>query len=275
MGNALTAVTTGDILSYYNPAVVPFAEYKSIGATFGILSLDRRFNLIDFTTPLAPSAGLSVGIINSGVGNIDGRDSDGYPTEELSTSENQFFLSFSNRFPAGFSVGISIKMYYHKLYDEVTTTTVGIDAGALVPLGDELTVGVSVRDINSSYKWNTSNIYGQQGRTTSDKFPLLYTIGLAYNLPGDLGLAAVDVEASNHKTLAVRTGVELPVVPELTLRAGIDRVDLKDEGNGVRPAFGFTARKELATWTPALTYAFVLEPFASSGMHIITLSVKF
>jgi hypothetical protein len=90
---------------------------------------------------------------------------------------------------------------------------------------------------------------------------------------GTLGLGLS--QASIFRTLIMRAGAELALVPELTVRAGVDRVDVKDDGNGVKPTFGFTARKAMGSWTPALTYAFLIEPFAPNGMHVISLAVLF
>ncbi len=273
LGNAMTAVSSGDVVGYYNPAALPFAPERNVAATFGILSLDRRLNFLSFTQPLRPSAGLAFGIINSGVSDIDGRDSDGEPTGMLNTSENQIFLAFANQFKGGLSIGINIKLYYHRLYTDVTSTTVGVDFGAMLKLTDALTIGACVRDVNSQYKWDTSELYGQSGNTTNDKFPLLYSFGASYNLPDSIGLLAADVEASNQSTLIVRAGIEAPLLPELTLRAGIDRMDIRDKGNGVKPSFGFTVRKGMGDWIPALSYVYVIEPFSSSGIHLISLSV--
>jgi hypothetical protein len=276
MGNALTAVTAGDIVGYYNPALLSWAEYRSVSASFGLLSLDRRLNFLSYTQSLRPSAGISAGIINAGVSEIDGRDSDGEPTGLLRTSENEVFLSFSNRFKSGFSLGLTLKLFYYHLYTDVSTTTVGIDLGLLVPIGDFLTIGATARDLNSKYQWNTSELYGsQRGTSKAAPFPQLYTIGAAYKMPDSLGLVAVDVEATNKKTLMLRFGVEVPLIPEITVRAGMDRIDLKEKGNGVKPTFGFTARKNIDGWTPAFNYALVVEPFAPSPTHIISLSVIF
>jgi hypothetical protein len=275
LGNALTAVTTGDIVGYYNPALLSWATNRNASASFGVLSLDRRLNFLSYTQPLRPSAGLSAGIINAGVSNIDGRDADGTPTGPLKTSENEVFLSFSNRFKSGFSLGITIKLLYYQLYTDVSTTTVGIDFGLLVPISDVLTIGATARDLNSKYRWDTSSIYGQQGSSRTADFPQLYTVGAAYRLPDSLGLVAVDIEGSNKKTLMARFGIEISLIPEISVRAGLDRIDLKEKGNGVKPAFGFTAKKNIDDWTPSLNYALVLEPFSPSPTHIISLSVVF
>src|SRR5512141_2803546 len=111
MGNALSAVTTGAISTYYNPALSAFSEERTGAATFGILSLDRYVNFLSYTQSLPPHAGLSVGIINAGVRNIDGRDNDGYHTDDYSTMENQFDLSFSNRVDERVALGVTVKMY--------------------------------------------------------------------------------------------------------------------------------------------------------------------
>lgn len=289
MGNALTAVTGGDAIGYYNPAALPFAEYRHAAASFGILAFDRRLNFLSYTQPLGHEpavdastekrqfnkAGLSIGIINSGITDIDGRDSDGEPTGPLQTSENQVLLSFGTQLRNGLAIGISVKYLYHHLYTDVNSSTFGIDIGTLLPIGERVTVGATVRDIVSKYSWNTNTIYGQNGTQIDDKFPRLYTFGGAYKLPDSLGVAAIDLEFSSRSTFVLRAGVEVPVLPEVAVRAGIDRVDIKEKGNGVRPSFGFSARKNFDKWTPAVNYAFILEPFATSGMHMISLSVIF
>jgi hypothetical protein len=42
MGNAMAAVTGGDVVAYYNPALLPSVDYRHASASFGILSLDRH-----------------------------------------------------------------------------------------------------------------------------------------------------------------------------------------------------------------------------------------
>lgn len=274
MGNALTAVATGDLVGYYNPAALPHAAGQTIGASFGILALDRRLNFLHYTRPLHPTAGISFGIINAGVSAIDGRDGDGEATGDLQTSENMAFLGFANRFKGGFSLGINVKMFYHRLYTDVSTLNVGFDFGLLVPVADNLTVGATVRDVNSQYRWDTSELYGQSGNSTRDRFPLLYSAGAAFRLPDSLGLLAADLVVSNQQTLTLRIGIEVPLIPELTLRAGLDRIDLREKGNGIRPAIGFSVCRSFDEWVPALHYTYIAEPFVSPGMHMISLSVN-
>jgi len=275
MGNAMAAVRQGDVVSYYNPALLPWMDTRHGTAAIGILSLDRRLNYLGASFPLPPAAGVSVGLINAGVSGIDGRDSDGEPTGELSTSENEAYLGFGIKFKPGFSLGVNLKLLYYQLYENISSTTFGFDIGGAYPVTQDVTVAVTVRDLNSKYSWDTSDLYGQNGQTNTDRFPLLYTGAVAYALPDSLGLVAAEFEASNASSMIMRLGAEVTLVPELTVRAGVDRIDLKDEGNGVKPTFGLTARRSLGSWTPAITYAFVIEPFAPAGMHVISLAILF
>jgi hypothetical protein len=275
MGNALTAVTDGDMVGYYNPALLPSAEYRHAEATFGVLSLDRTLNFLGYTQSLKPSAGISFGLINSGVSNIDGRDGDGQPTGALRTSEDQVLLGFGIRFKPGFSFGLNAKLHYYHLYTDVTSTTMGVDFGFYYPLNESFAVAATVKDISSKYKWDTSELLGQQGQQSEEMFPVLYTVGSAYRLPDSLGLLAADLEFSSASTVTLRAGLEVPLVRELMVRIGVDRIDLKEKGNGVRPAAGFTLRRSLGDWTPSVSYAFVLEPFAPTATHMISFAVIF
>jgi len=275
MGNALTAVHHGNLQTYYNPALATFAEERTASASFGILSLDRYLNFLNYIQSAKPTAGLSIGLINSGVRHIDGRDNDGVHTEDYSTSENQFFLSFANRFDERISLGVTIKLYYYELFTQVTSTTVGFDLGALILLTEKLSLGFAVQDIGSKYKWDTTPVYGQNGTQITDKFPTLFRGGLAYDLPESYGIVSLELEVSSEKTTVVRLGTEINVHENVRLRGGLDQWNLRDNTAGTKPSLGFGVYKSFEEWTPVLDYAYVFEPFSPSGIHIVTLSVRF
>lgn len=275
MGNALTAIRYGTIQTYYNPALAPFTEQHTASASFGHLPLDRSLNFLSYVQSAPPTAGISAGIINAGTRNIDGRDNDGIHTETYSTSENQFFLSFANRFDDRISIGLMIKLYYAKLFDEVSSTTVGFDVGALVLLTEELSLGIMIQDIGSKYKWNTAPIYGQSGTQITDRFPTFYRAGITYTLPESYGLVSFDIETSSEKTTIFRIGSEIDIHEYVSVRGGIDRWNMSDNTKGTKPALGFGLHKPFDDWTPVLDYAYVFEPFSPGGLHIITLSVRF
>ncbi len=274
MGNALTAVIGGEVSSYYNPALPAFGTVRHAGASFGILSLDRYLNFISYTQPIDPTGGVSIGLINAGVRDIDGRDSDGEHTAIYSTYENQIYLSFSNRVDANVSIGVTMKLYHSKLFEGVTTTTVGFDGGILVTPAEGVAVGLVLQDIGSKYKWNTKDV-NSDGRETEDAFPMLKRLGISYTLPGSGAIAAVDIEHASGGSAVLRSGIEYRIVREFALRGGADRIDTGGDATGVKPTFGFSLEKPLEGWSPSLSYAYTHESFAPNGFHMITLSAIF
>ncbi len=288
MGNAMSAVTTGNLVSYYNPALPSFQENNSFQSGYTFLSLDRSLNFLSFTrkfdfyskvnpkdTVPRATAGISFGIINAGVSGIDGRDNNGLATGELSTSENQVFLSVSNRFSRKLSVGIAVKFYYYKLYEEITSNGLGVDIGALYKVNDNWNISLMISDLNSEYDWDTSPIYQQQGLTSMDKFPVLNKIGLSYYKPEIKLLAAIEFENSSAGTNIIRLGAEYNIYDNLFLRGGFDQFNLSNIDAGVKPSLGFSYSKLLGDWLVGIDYAFMIEQYSSSDRHIIGVNINF
>ncbi|MDI6779270.1 MAG: hypothetical protein QME25_03620 [Bacteroidota bacterium] len=275
MGNSMTAVSNGEISSYYNPALIPFAEKRTASISLGFMPFDRYINFLSYSQSIKPSAGLSIGIINAGVKNIDSRDNDGYHLKYLSTSENQFYLAFGNRIHPNVSLGITVKIFYYSLYEKVSSTTVGFDLGALITATKNISIAIALQDLGSNYKWNTAAIYGQSGGQTTDKFPNLRRLAVAYKLPNRLGTIAAEFENSSVKSNFIRLGGEIVLHEYFSIRSGIDKWDVKSNTSGIKPTFGFSVNKPFDDWTPIITYAYVLEPFSSGGVHIVSLSIKF
>jgi hypothetical protein len=291
MGNALTAVTSGELTSYYNPALPSFATLRSATAAYGFLSLDRWLAFLNYTQSIRPTAGLSAGVIYAGVHDIDGRNSDGEPTSVWSSSEYQFFFAFSNKFSDQLSIGIAAKLYVSSVGLEEarsfpivtiytnhlgpTATTVGIDVGLIYRVTQSVTVGAVIQDVDAKYRWDTSDLYGRSGTTTTDRFPLLRRIGISYRLPNELGIVGLDLENNNQGSTLIRAGAEVPATEYLTLRAGIDRVQTTQNENGVKPSLGFSLQRALDGTSPSLSYAYVFEPFSTSGISILSVSFDF
>ncbi len=273
MGNALTASSFGNEDSYYNPALVPFQPQPTVLLSYGSLSLDRRLNFASYTQHLNPNAGLSVGIINSGVSNIQGRDSDGQPTDTYSTSENQFFFSFGLEPSKQLSIGVTAKVLYYSLFSNVKSTTFGADLGALYSISDVLKIGIVLQDILSKYKWDTSKLYGENGSSYTNSFPLRKRLGVSY-LEREWGLiVSAEVEWIGPAGFA-RFGSELELFSGLRIRGGIDQVAF-DGSVTAKPSLGFSVQTEIASWSPRLDYAYVFEPYVPTGMHYLTLSLNF
>ncbi len=270
MGNAMTAVSRGENPGFYNPALTALLKESHASLSYGLLSLDRSLNVLYYSHPIDTNAGLAIGILNSGTSDIDGRDIDGFHTEMYSVSENQFSLSFALRVRK-ISIGLTTKLYYFSLFDELSATSVGFDFGFAYPVTDRLTLAGVFKDFNAKYRWDTSKLYGQLGNSTIEKFPTLQTIGASYFLEDYSLLLSTEVERSSLSTTYLRAGGEFTPVQSLTLRAGIDGWDLK-EPNQAHPTFGFTFQTEYSDWKPSFTYAYILERYGLFSMHVLSFS---
>ena len=288
MGNAMSAVTEGNLVSYYNPALTVFQKDNSFQTSYTFLSLNRSLNFLNFTRRfdfystdslgnkvVRSSAGISLGVINSGVSQIDGRDGQGFQTGNLSTSENQFFIALANRFSKKFSLGMSFKFYYYKLYQQISSTGFGLDIGALYRVNDQWNVSFMLTDLNSKYTWDSTPIYQQSGTNTVDKFPLLKKIGVSYSNKDYGIIAAVEFESSNGGTNILRGGIEYNIYKGLYLRGGLDQFNLSNSDYPARPSLGFSYFKEFGNITIGVDYAFVIEQNSPADENVIGLNINF
>lgn len=290
MGNAMSAVTDGFLVSYYNPALSVFQENTSFQTSYSFLSLDRKLNFINFTHRFdfydkgdenkenkvpKSSAGISIGIINSSVSSIDGRDDSGNPTGALSTSENQLFFAFSNKFSQKLAIGIAVKYYYYKLYEDLSSSGIAFDLGAIYTLNDQIHISFVLTDINSKYKWDTTPLFGIDGSNNEDKFPLLKKIGVSYKSDEYNFILSLEFENSNAGTNIIRVGAEYNIYDQLYLRGGIDQFNLSNSDFPVRPSLGFSYFKMFGKLLVGVDYAFVVERYSPSDRHIIGLDFRF
>ena len=290
MGNALSSITEGELSSYYNPAITPFQENNSFQAGYSFLTLDRALNYFNYTRRFdfystkdtvaearkpRTTAGLSIGVINSGVRNIDGRDNNGLPTGELSTSENQFFIGLATRISEKFSIGLATKFYYYSLYEEISSTSLGFDVGALYKLNENFNISLVLVDLMSKYKWDTSPVYQQEGIISEDKFPNLRKLGVSYRNK-ELGLiGAVEFENSNAETNILRAGVEYNIYDQFFIRGGVDQFNISNTDWPVKPSLGFSFFQPFGNLVVGVDYAFQIEQYSSADRHILSVNFNF
>ncbi len=276
MGNSISAVTSGNLVAYYNPALAAFQEQTHFQTAYTFLSFDRSVNYLAFTKRFVmkkrtrtATAGISAGIINAGVSGIDGRDAQGMPTGELSVSENQFFVAVSSRLSEKFAIGFNIKIYYYSLYENFSATSAGLDLGAVYSPSKNLNLAFTIVDINSKYKWDSTPLYDLDGRLTTDNFPMLVKFGAAYNLRKYGILLTGEIEFSNYATKYLRAGAEYEPFEGFYLRAGFDKLNLSNGDEPVRPSAGFEYSHKVGKITLGVNYAYAYEPFSAGDRHIV------
>lgn len=300
MGGAQVADAFGDASPYYNPSLAPFTTRQNLSASAAFLTLDRELQYLQFATPLRPRAGIAAGLIHAGVSNIDGRDASGYHTEDYATDEFALFLAFGLQASDRVALGLGLNFFRADYFENLSpVNSIGIDLGANVRVTEALRLGVAVDDLLARYEWDTSDIYGDAGRTTTDRFPARIRIGAAYQLMGgqtrltaeyesrlsarevrgrDVRLSGdtpVQAETSEDLTLhngLLRIGAEYRPMDIFSVRAGIDRLGAEALG-GVRPSAGFMVEQSLGELMLRGEYTLVLEPYALGTMHFIALRV--
>lgn len=300
MGNALVADGSGATSPYYNPALAPFISGQNLEGSVALMSLGRQLQYLQFSAPLRPRAGIAAGFIHGGVAGIDGRDDSGYHTEDYATDEFAFFLAFGTRVSNRVSAGLGLQVFRADYFEGLSpANSIGIDLGLSVQVTDALRLGFAADDLLARYSWDTSGLYGDGGKTTSDYFPLRLRLGAAYTaldgrlqvtaeyesrmsqaelrtravqLIGDGPIEMTDAETLRLQDNRFRAGAEYGLVDAFTLRAGVDNVGA-DGFSAARPSAGFRLGLPVGELGLSFEYAFVLEPYAVSALHLGTLRV--
>ncbi len=273
MGSAFTAEIDRGFAAFHNPAGVVFLEQRQFTVLHHSLPLDRRFNATSFSTSLPPTAGLGVAWVTAGVGGIDGRSSSGIHTEDYSTSEDAVYVTFANRLAEDFSLGLNIKILFHRIpvySDELSGSGTGFDAGVMYRGIPNLTLALTVQDINSRYSWKTSEVLDDEGSVYFDYFPTYYRGGFSYR-KNNLLISAdyayiVDIQEGYYLGSEVRAGGEYRWNDNYFVRAGI--------GN-TRLAMGVGMNYSLLNKLDAfIDYAFAYE-LPTGLAHVFTFAFNF
>lgn len=271
LGNARAALPLQDPDVFANPALAPFQTRPTVSIGAGIFPLDRSLQTISYGTPLPPAAGVAFTLHRVAVTGIDGRDRNGNSSGELSVAENLASLSFGLRPSPSFTFGVTAKLFYAQMVEGLTSTTVGLDAGATYLLSDEWLVAAVFRDLNSKYRWDTSPLYGRQGRQTTDVFPVRSVVAVAY-LPSEMPFSlSMEAEAAAGGWL-YRGGIDAAVHEMVRIRTGVDAVDPRGT-YGLRWSAGLAVSNTGITWNPTIQYAYVVEPYSPGGAHILTIGL--
>ncbi len=291
MGDAYSALARGVEASYYNPAGLPHLENREVIASYRFLALDRQFSYIGFAMPVRPkvasssgdkfiNGGFSLSWIRAGISDIDGRNSDGTHFDDLSNSENAFIFAFALNPVQKFSVGLAVKVLWNRFPDigidgeTVSASGVGLDLGALYSASDWLTLGLTIKDINSKYRWNTAKIFDEDGSESVDDFPKAVRYGLAVRPPGWQNVVlSFDYEQIYKSELFTgkiddrfHLGGEAAVLPTIVVRAGFD------DG---RPAAGGGYEFPLFGKMSQLNYSFTAPGNRPEEEHVFTWVFRF
>ncbi len=291
MGSAFTGLAQGVESSYYNPAGLPFLENKQLQLSYRALSLDRQFNYIGFGLPIRPkvaggsgektlNGGFALSWIHAGISDIDGRNSDGQHSQTLSNSENAFNFAFGLHPTQKLAIGLTVKVVLNRFPDlgiedkTVSANGVGFDFGLLYFAAEGVTFGVTFKDINAKYRWNSQDIFDEDGSETIDEFPKIGRYGAAIDVPQiDNLLVLFDYEQIYKESLfkdrvddRFHFGVQYGVRENIKLLGGFDDGSVTAGAGYQFPIFGKSGQ---------LYYAYVASGDKPEEEHVFTWAIEF
>jgi len=297
LGGAFTGLCDDVNGGYWNPAGVAKIEEFTVGGMYRRLDLDRRYNFFNLATPIMGDGSLGLSWINAGVSDVQGRDSDGLPTEEIKNRKNAIFLSFARRLVQKepiemLSVGVNVKYIQEDLAD-INAYGVGFDFGAFVQVTEEYAVGLAVQNVGSRYNWDSGDYYaryGSQGNTYKETFPVNFRFGASALFMDKHLVVASDIEKNNRQGVRVHLGGEYwlfrevlrEVEPEEGPEEPAVRLLVEDRWVGLRAGyddgrftFGGSLWQEVKWFDLGVGYAFVTAKVNEDPEHVISIELQF
>ena len=247
LGNLNLTSFYNSSMVYWNPAVMPFFEKKSITA-----SHSERFegelqqDFLSFNTKLAGTQNIGVALIRIGVDDIKKtseliNEYDRPDYKLVSDSEFAFFLAYGAKYREDLSLGASVK-FLGKFLDEESAYGVGFDISALYLFNENMRFGAKVQDVTTSLlSWSTglneyikpSLLLSGEYSGRADYFYALYRImgGTKVRSEGYSEHAAVSAGVFD---MTYNVGLELLFKNVVFLRGGYDSDNTWAAGTGIR-----------------------------------------
>ncbi|RNC85505.1 MAG: hypothetical protein ED557_01665 [Balneola sp.] len=298
MANAFSASTSEGIYPYYNPALAAeTVGFNQLDLAVSSLEFDRVYQNLGANFKLPPNAGISFGIIRSGVKDIDERTLSGYPLGNFDVSEYQIFTTFGIKFSNKFNAGIGFKLNYANYHEDLqAATAVGIDFGILYKISQKLNAAFVIQDMFANYTWNSSELYGlAQSRNVVNTFPTRFKWSLSYEtndfaVAGEYEIQSYLSERINYDVFVQGTTTSIiETTEEISTSSGIFRMggswkahkrfslrggyrfsDLTNSNSGSLST-GFSVYLPFDALSPSIDYAFVIEPYQVANMHVFAL----
>ena len=283
LAGALIADNTPGFYAFSNPALLRLSRDNHIGISFQTMSLDRSIQSFSYARRLPPNAGVGLAILRSGTDDIMGRDGMNNETESFSSSEIEGIISFGVGFGSKFALGINIKALFTTIYEDYKGNGISGDIGFIYKFNRRLFVGGIIKNLNASYNWKV--IIGEDERSYEEKFPLEYSMGLAYSgIKGVSVFIQEDIMITPNDDVNYRTriGSEYKLKNKIKLRVGLKQSygalpegTIIDEIN-LKPTFGIGA--PLKVWQRQyiqLDYALDPGSVGEGLSHLFSFSFKF
>ena len=242
MGSAFTAIADDSTAAFWKPAGLATLEKSEASFMHAKLTLDRTYNFLNYAHVMKDKDGkkkytVALSHIRFGIDGIpetrlalDGRgnpDTTGtgvyvpgnpvYIYSYFDDTESATFGTYARKLSDKLYGGVNVKRLNQDLFTN-SADSWGIDLGFLYKATDKGTVGLSIRDIGESLKWDTDSGH-------SDTVPITTTIGGAYKT-SDRMTVAVDLNKVEDLDAKFRAGTEYWLNDNAAVRMGTQAGDL-------------------------------------------------
>jgi len=214
MGGVAIACSEDASAIFINPGMIGMLYDGHFNATLAKMGYDRNYYDMAFSYPLNSWGSIGLAWAQLSIDNIEGRDQDGYVTQNFSDLQSAMMLSYSKTIGDNFSLGMTGKYLYHSLAG-YSAKGVSVDIGSAIYIGDRITLGAVFRNLNSSLKWNTSS-------KLKETIPTQVGVGISYfdlfNVPNLL--VAADLHVQGGDFLGYQAGAEYIIRDMVLIRGG-------------------------------------------------------
>lgn len=298
MGNTLSSVTSEGVYAYYNPALAGSArEGSQVDLSVAALEFDRSLQHFSASFKLPPNAGINLYLTHAGVKDIDGRTQSGFHTGFFSTNEYQVAGAFGVQLGKRTYGGIGVKINASDFNEDLSiATNFGLDAGIIAGITSKINLAVAIQDLFSEYNFNSEDLFGTTGApNVTNSFPTRFKFAVSYNeekwlLSSEFEVRVQESEIIEKETIVLqgrpevtenkstihtssgifRIGGLYHIHERITLRGGFRIMDTADSGSDSYST-GFSLHLPFDKFAPSVDYAFVIEPYQVSNMHVFSL----
>lgn len=217
MGGAFVAVADDASACYWNPAGLVQLKNKEVQAMYSLLSIDRKYNFLNYAQPLKDDRCFGVSVVDFGVGDIrETKSPEDKNIGMFDDQENALIVSYAGNMENGLLLGGNLKYITQSMNPsegKKSADGIGVDMGMLWKAKPNLTVGLLLQDVGGSLKWNTGH---------KDCLPVVIKAGTAYRLMDNNLLLAFDVEKVAHnKKSRLHLGGEYNLNENIAFRLGV------------------------------------------------------
>ncbi|KPL00899.1 MAG: hypothetical protein AMJ91_02740 [candidate division Zixibacteria bacterium SM23_73_3] len=268
MGGAFVAVADDATGGFFNPAGLVQITKRTFGAFYRKMTLDRRLSYIVYNQPIQDEATIAIAWVNAGVGDVMGRDTDGYITEEISNYQNAVSLFLGRRILEQLSVGLGIEYIQYNLAN-INAYGVGFGCSVFGRPIPKLRLGLSVENLGMKYSWTSGDYwkrYDLLGSSVEEEFPFNIRVGASYLLLEDRILISSELDKNEKQEGKIHLGVEGWALENVAGRIGYDRGSL---------TLGLGLRHKIQTAVLGFDYAFVTSRVDDDADHLISLQFEF